>query len=105
MGHTLLAWRLWDEVSDGLPLRGGGFVDVQPAFVSNHGQLIQTLANAGHGIALMPHSALVQTIFPDMELEPVLPDQIGFEVALRMLIPEAKAGTRVGGPRSACIVS
>ncbi|MCA9661997.1 MAG: LysR family transcriptional regulator [Myxococcales bacterium] len=94
--HTLLAWRLWGEDRDGWPLRDGGLLQVQPAFVSNHGQLIQTLANAGQGIALMPYSELVQAIFPDIKLEPVLPEQVGHEIALRMFIPEAKSGTPRG---------
>jgi len=89
--HTLLAWRLWDEHPGRWPLRDGGTLEVTPAFVSNHGQLIQTLADAGQGIALMPFSELSQVLFPKVRLEPVLPDRIGYAVALRMLIPEARA--------------
>ena len=87
--HELLAWecpggdgRLW-------PLRGGGTFSVTPAITARHIHLIRQYAIAGLGIALVPDALLPDPGVAEGALVPVLPELVGSEVALRVVIPAA----------------
>jgi len=84
--HRLLTWNARGQYADSWPLRSGGSVTVTPSVVSANLELLSQLAAAGGGIALLPGPD--HLFHPsDSELEPVLPDLVGDELALRALSP------------------
>ncbi|HNF99324.1 MAG TPA: hypothetical protein PK493_18645, partial [Pseudomonadota bacterium] len=55
--------------------------------VTRHIHLIRQFAIAGMGIALVPDAMLPDPGVPDGTLGPVLPDLIGKDVGMRVMIP------------------
>ncbi len=92
--HALLGWIPPGGNPGRWPLRDGGELEVRLRFASNDAMLVHTCAAAGQGIALAPDHELGRAAFPGPPLERVLPDVIGSEQALHVLIPEARAHTQ-----------
>jgi DNA-binding transcriptional LysR family regulator len=85
--HDLLAWespgddgRLW-------PTKRGGTFSVSPFLVARHIHLIRQFAIAGLGIALLPDAVLPDPGVPEGALVPVLPDLVGRQVGVRVVVP------------------
>jgi DNA-binding transcriptional LysR family regulator len=89
--HDLLAWESPDDDPQKWPLRAGGTVSVQPMFVARHIHLVRQLAIAGHGIALVPDALLEDPGVAPGTLVPVLPDLIGREIGIRVVMPAVLA--------------
>ncbi|MCB9760992.1 MAG: LysR family transcriptional regulator [Alphaproteobacteria bacterium] len=92
-GHDLLCW---DGVGgDGTrwPLRAGGRIEVQPIVLSTDVLNLRTLAAAVLGIALIPDAPLARGTIPGEDFEVVLPEQIGREGVLRVLVREEVASS------------
>jgi DNA-binding transcriptional LysR family regulator len=87
-GHQLFAWEGPDNDPRRWPLRSGGALAVDPALVSPDVHLIRQCVLAGLGLALVPDGML-----PDPGEEgavvPVLPDLVGRDLALRLVVPSA----------------
>lgn len=94
--HPLLLWRAPGESGRHLTAMDGRLVPVTPALVSSDIHQLRMLVNADAGIGLLPNPGVRVTVAP-VDALPVLADQIGREVALRLVIPEVHAtlpGTR-----------
>lgn len=85
--HNLLTWmppgedpRLW-------PLRDGGTWTAAPMLLSPDIHLVRQSMLAGTGIARIPDRGLPDLGW-DAEVVPVLPERVGCERSLRILIPE-----------------
>ncbi|MFO7567955.1 MAG: LysR family transcriptional regulator [Enhygromyxa sp.] len=90
--HALAGWlepgadpQLW-------PLRGGGQLDVAPAFTSNDAHALRQLARADLVIARLPDADLDLFGLTRDELEPVLDDVIVGEVTLNLSVAAPLAG-------------
>lgn len=97
--HDLLAWeepRSGPGPAPGPPevaqrwptLRGGTFA-VSPVLVTRHIHLIRQLVIAGQGIGLVPDAMLPDPGVSDGALVSVLPDLVGREVGIRVVVPAA----------------
>lgn len=84
--HQLLAWRVGQRFARTWPLRGGGELPISPVSISANAELLSLLAARGGGIALLPGAS---ELFhpPGAQLEPVLEQEIGDELPLRVLSP------------------
>lgn len=87
--HELLAWECPGGDGRSWPLRGGGTFPVTPVITARHIHLIRQYAIAGLGIALVPDALLPDPGVAEGALVPVLPELVGSEVALRVVIPAA----------------
>lgn len=90
--HDLLCWEKPAGDGSEWPLLAGGSFEVQPAIRSTDVLRLRFLATAGLGIALLPDSPLARGTVPGEDLEIVLPEVVGREGALRILIRESSAG-------------
>lgn len=90
-GHDLLAWECPGEDGRSWPLRGGGTFPVGPVMTARHIHLIRQFAIAGLGIALVPDALLPDPGVAEGALVPVLPELVGREIALRVMIPAVLA--------------
>lgn len=75
-----------------LPLRDGGSLDIEPWFTSANTHLVRTMVAAGSGLALLPQTQLTSGV-PGEDLVAVLDGQVGLDLEVRALIPEAKASS------------
>lgn len=89
--HRLFAWDGPDHDPRLLPLRAGGHHEVEPALVAADIHFVRTCAIAGLGIAFVPDGLLPDVGIGADVLEPVLPELIGRERHLRLLVPEVLA--------------
>ncbi len=89
--HTLVSWVVTGEDGSAWPLLDGGSVPVRPWMVTTDGYAARCMAAAGAGISLVPDSAFIPMDVPGEDLEPVLPDVVGGECILRVLVPERVA--------------
>lgn len=85
--HDLMAWEVPGEDGRIWPTLGGGTFSVTPVLVTRHIHLLRQFAIAGLGIALVPDAMLPDPGVPPGALLPVLPDVVGKEVALRIIVP------------------
>lgn len=91
--HDLMAWEEPgtasgpSEVAQRWPTLRGTTFAVSPVLVTRHIHLIRQLVIAGQGIALVPDAMLPDPGVPDGTLVPVLPDVVGREVGLRVVVP------------------
>jgi DNA-binding transcriptional LysR family regulator len=90
--HTLLSWVAPGEDGTRWPLQSGGWVHVDPAVRSPDIGTLRGLANAGLGIAFVPDAEEVRPLVSPEEIVPVLPDLVGQEISLWILMPNARAG-------------
>ena len=85
--HDLLAWEAPGDDGRVWPLLAGGTFAVSPMLFSRHIHLIRQFAIASLGIALVPDAMLPDPGIPSGALVPVLPEVVGREVALRIIVP------------------
>jgi DNA-binding transcriptional LysR family regulator len=72
--------RVWSTVR-------GESIKVAPFLVTRHIHLLRQFAIAGLGIAMVPDAMLPDPGVPEGALVPVLPDVIGREIGLRIVVP------------------
>jgi DNA-binding transcriptional LysR family regulator len=89
--RPIVTWRAPGEDGMGLPLVGGDQLRVRPRVTSPDIHLVRQLAVAGVGLALAPDFPFAPGVLGH-ELAPVLDGVVGRECALRMVVPEVKAG-------------
>ncbi len=85
--HELMTWVGPGDDPKVWPLLRGGSYPVSAMTVTRHIHLIRQFAIAGMGIALVPDAMLPDPGVPDGTLVPVLPDLIGTDVGMRVMIP------------------
>ncbi len=90
--HTLLSWVAPGEDGKRLPLQAGGWIQVDPVVLSPDVGTTRTLASAGLGIAFVPDVEGVAPLVGEEDLVPVLPDVVGKELSLWILMPTPRAG-------------
>lgn len=83
----LLIWRRPGHDPHALPLADGRTVPIRPMLVTSDVHILHTLAADGAGIALVPDGQVPGT--PDVVH--VMPELVGRDCPLRMLVPEAMA--------------
>lgn len=82
--HRIAGWSYPGADGRSIPLRGGGRIDVEPLFVSSYGEPVFQLVLAGGAIGNLSASA-----FGDHDLIRVLPDQVGYDVHVFVLLSRA----------------
>lgn len=87
--HELLGWELANEDACQWPLRTGSSFAVKPFITASDVHFLRQLAFAGLGIALMPVATIQNAGEIEEALVPVLPDMVGKEIALRVIVPAA----------------
>lgn len=91
--HDLMAWEEpgptppGGEVVQRWPTLRGGTFAVSPVLVTRHIHLIRQFVIAGHGIGLVPDAMLPDPGVPDGTLVPILPELVGREIGLRVVVP------------------
>jgi len=98
--HRLMSWMYPGFDGCRWPLREGGHFAVSPVFLSNHVYTVRELAARGEGIALLPDADIAKGAVQGEEFEIVLPELVGRETGIWVLLPEAQAAT----PRSRAAV-
>lgn len=88
--HTLLSWQPPGETGQAWPTREGPSIQVDPVVVSPDPHHVRMLVAMGLGIALLPTASVPTSVMPE-DLEEVLPDAIGRESVVRIVIPESRA--------------
>lgn len=85
--HDLMSWespgndgRTWST------LRGQS-VPVSPVLIAKHIHFLRQFAIAGLGICMVPDAMLPDPGVPEGALVPVLPDVLGYEVGVRVVVP------------------
>lgn len=87
--HRLAVWR--PPAGDGtqLPLRGGGYVRVEPQLITSDIHLLHTTAGLGATLVYAP-DAMFGPVLPSMRaLIPVLSDVVGLETTAWLIAPSA----------------
>lgn len=92
-GHELLAWQAPGADPRAWPLRDGGTLRVEPALIATDIHFVRGYCLQGAGIALVPDA-----LFPDAgvaaeEVVPVLPDQVGSDLVIRVTVPDVLSET------------
>lgn len=89
--HDISTWRNPGADPRQLPLLGGGFHPISPTLVANDIHTLRLLAIAGQGIHFLPDAGLTPAPGEGIGLTTVLPQVVGREVALRVVVPEPTA--------------
>ncbi|MBK9366051.1 MAG: LysR family transcriptional regulator [Deltaproteobacteria bacterium] len=87
----LLIWRSPTFDPRRLPTRDGALLNVHPNLISADIHTLRQLALEGQGLAYIPSGNFPDPGFPDDTLRPVLPDRLGRDCAIRVVVPEALA--------------
>jgi DNA-binding transcriptional LysR family regulator len=87
--HDLLAWEGPGQSGSVWPLLDGTSVQVTPIVVARDIHLVRQLAIAGQGIALVPDGGLPDPGAEGNALVRVLPDVVGGETAISVVVPSA----------------
>ncbi|MDP2316896.1 MAG: LysR family transcriptional regulator [Pseudomonadota bacterium] len=90
-GHDLLVWRRPGADARALPTLDGGAMPIAPTVVATDVHLLHTLAAAGSGLAFVPDGRIPDPTLPPDALVPVLPDHVGRDCPLRMVVPQPLA--------------
>lgn len=90
--HELLSWT-YVQPADRWPLRAGGFIEVEPSMSSNQSTVVDFMAHAHMGLALLPNVPMARFGLPKTELVPVLPDVVGRDLALNVSLPKTGEGS------------
>ncbi|MBI5514102.1 MAG: LysR family transcriptional regulator [Deltaproteobacteria bacterium] len=90
-GHELLSWEAPGDDGRVWPLQQGGSFTVEPAAITRDIHLLRQCVLAGHGIGLLPDAMLPDPGHPPGTLIPVLPELVGRERCLRMVVPAVTA--------------
>jgi DNA-binding transcriptional LysR family regulator len=98
--HRLMSWSHPGFDGRHWPLRDGGVLTVSPSFVTNEIYTVRAMTAAGLGIALLPDAEIGKGTVPGENFELVLPNLVGRESGIWVLLPEAQAST----PRSRAAV-
>jgi DNA-binding transcriptional LysR family regulator len=85
--HDLMSWELPGEDGRVWSTVRGESIKVAPFLVTRHIHLLRQFAIAGLGIAMVPDAMLPDPGVPEGALVPVLPDVIGREIGLRIVVP------------------
>ena len=89
-GHELLAWLAPGESEARLVTAAGVTIPIEPALKSTNANIIHECAELGLGVAWVPDAGLPPA--PGREpLVPLLEDQVGREMAVRMAVPRTLA--------------
>ncbi len=91
-GHDLLAWTAPGEDGHLLPLLSGEPVEIDPLLVSPDIHFLRQCVLAGIGIGFIPDAQLPDPGVDPGALVPILPEIVGRERRLHMLVPAALAG-------------
>ena len=89
--HDLFAWEMPREDGHLWPIKTGGTFTVTPKLLSPEIHWLRQCVIAGLGMALIPDVMLPDPGLPPDALVPVLPDLIGRDLAVRMVVPAALA--------------
>lgn len=89
--HDLLSLFMPGEATDSLPLLAGGTHPVVPAASGTDPRVLQEFAQAGMGIALCPIPPVPGVAHEGLEV--VLPDIVGRERTIHMMVPRALVET------------
>lgn len=84
--HPLICWTGPGGDGRRWPLRSGGHFEVEAAVQSNAVLQLRALAAAGLGIALLPDEPTARGAIPGEAFEVVLPEHVGREGCLRVLV-------------------
>jgi DNA-binding transcriptional LysR family regulator len=85
--HDLLAWDCPDGDPTIWPTRQGTTLRVAPRMISPDIHMLRGCAAAGMGIAFLPDAGIPQSDTPADGLVPVLPDEVGRERPLQVVVP------------------
>ena len=85
--HDLLAWDCPDGDPTVWPTRQGTTLRVAPQMISTDIHMLRRCAAAGMGIAFLPDAGIPESGPPADRLVPVLPDEVGRERPLRVVVP------------------
>lgn len=85
--HTVLFWTSGTERPTQLPMRDGTFAPVAPRFYSNDAQMLRAMAAFGAGVLVGPDSEMPESLLLSPDLVRVLPDLIGADRGLDMVVP------------------
>lgn len=91
-GHDLLAWTPPGEDGRLLPVRGGEALEVDPILLSPDVHTLRQCVLAGLGIGFIPDGMIPDPGVEPGALVPVLPDLVGRDRPLHLLVPAALAG-------------
>lgn len=91
--HSLLVWTAPGDDGSRLPLQSGGWVPANPAVRSADIATLRSLAESGEGIAFVPHVEALAPVLGDEPLTEVLPEIVGREISLWILMPTPTAGS------------
>jgi DNA-binding transcriptional LysR family regulator len=89
LDHDLLAWAAPDADPTVWPTRAGRELRVEPALISTDIHMLRQCAADGLGIAFVPDARLRVPGEPKDRLVPVLPEIVGRERPLRVVVPAA----------------
>ena len=87
--HDLLAWEAPGEDGRQWTTLKGQTLKVAPVLITKHIHFLRQFAIAGLGITMVPDAMLPDPGVADGILCPVLPDVLGREVGLRVVVPAA----------------
>lgn len=85
--HDLLAWDGPDVDPTAWPTARGTTLQVTPHIISPDIHMLRRCAAAGMGIAFVPDASILEVDLPDDGLVPVMPDHIGRDRSLRVVVP------------------
>lgn len=89
VNHDLLSWESPDGDPTLWPARNGGAIRVAPQMISTDIHMLRRCAAAGMGIAFLPDAGIPEQESRQDRLIPVLPDAVGRERPLRVVVPAA----------------
>lgn len=85
--HDLFSWEAPGEDGRQWPTLRGELLKVSPVLTAKHIHFLRQFAIAGLGIAMVPDGMIPDPGVPEGTLLPVLPDLLGREVSLRVVVP------------------
>jgi DNA-binding transcriptional LysR family regulator len=98
--HALLYWVSPEGGPPQLPLANGGTMAIEPLLATTQIHILRRCAISGLGIAYLPDAGLMLPSEPPGTLVSVLPEQVGAQRPLRLLVPSALRQT----PRTNTII-
>ena len=87
--HVLMSWSPPGEDPAEWPLRAGGHVTVRTALTSADILMLRRCMLSGMGLARLPDGGLPDIGVPAGTVVPVLPETLGRELAVRVVVPDA----------------
>ncbi|MFT3772610.1 MAG: LysR substrate-binding domain-containing protein [Minicystis sp.] len=90
----MLSWTAPGENGTRWPLQAGGWLSVDSTVCSSDIETVRGLATAGLGIALVPDPDEIRPLINHGDVVRVLPDVVGTDLSVWMLMPTARVGAR-----------